>query len=126
METVRRLTGSNPLNELGFKEELVNEMYLIEILLPVRDNEGRPFAAKSYQSLRDELTEHYGGVTAFTRAPAEGESKANTGKVLDDIVVIEVMTDMVDRHWWKQYRESLERTFKQDEIVVRATAFEKL
>jgi hypothetical protein len=68
METVRRLTGSNPLNELGFKEELVNEMYLIEILLPVRDNEGRPFAATSYQSLRDELTEHYGGVTAFTRA----------------------------------------------------------
>jgi hypothetical protein len=47
----------------------VAERYLIEILLPVRENEGRPFAAKTCQSLRDELTEHYGGVTAFTRAP---------------------------------------------------------
>jgi hypothetical protein len=32
-------------------------MYLIEILLPVRDNEDQPFAAKTYQSLCDELTE---------------------------------------------------------------------
>ena len=101
-------------------------MYLIEILLPVRDNGGRPFAAETYQRLRDVLTERYGGVTAFTRAPAEGEIKASTGKVLDDIVVIEVMTGTIERHWWKQYRESLERTFKQDEIVIRATAFEKL
>jgi hypothetical protein len=30
-------------------------MYLIEILLPITDNESRPFAAKTYQSLRDEL-----------------------------------------------------------------------
>ena len=101
-------------------------MHLIEILLPVRDNEGRPFAAEVYQSLRDELTEHYGGVTAFTRAPAEGETKTGSGKVHDDIVVFEVMTDEIDRHWWKQYRECLERRFKQDEIVVRATACEKL
>jgi hypothetical protein len=36
------------------------------------------------------------------------------------------MADKIDRHRWKQYRESLERTFEQDEIVVRATAFEKL
>jgi hypothetical protein len=104
----------------------LNEMYLIEILLPVRNNDGRPFAAKTYQSLRDELTEHYGGVTAFTRAPAEGETKAGTGKVHDDIIVFEVMVDKIDRYWWKQFRESLERTFEQDEIVVRATAFEKL
>ena len=46
---------------------LEHAMYLIEILLPVLDNEGRPFAAKTYRTLRDELTERYGGVTAFTR-----------------------------------------------------------
>jgi hypothetical protein len=101
-------------------------MYLIEILVPVRDNEGHPFAAKTYQTLRDELTEQYGGVTVFTRAPAEGETKAAGGKVHDDIVVYEVMTEKIDRHWWKLYRESLERTFQQDEIVVRAIAFDKL
>jgi hypothetical protein len=101
-------------------------MYLIEILLPLRDKKERPFAARIYQSLRDDLTERYGGVTAFTRAPAEGETRAGSGKVHDDIVLFEVMTDKIDRHWWKQYRESLERTFEQDEIVVRAIAFDKL
>jgi hypothetical protein len=65
-------------------------------------------------------------VTVFTRAPAEGETKAAGGKVHDDIVVYEVMTEKIDRHWWKLYRESLERTFQQDEIVVRAIAFDKL
>jgi hypothetical protein len=76
-------------------------MYLIEILLPVRDNEGRPFAARTYQNLRDELTEFYGGVTAFTRAPAEGETKRGSGNVhddIDDIIVFEVMTEEIDRH----------------------------
>jgi hypothetical protein len=103
-----------------------DEMYLIEILLPVRDNEGHPFPARTYQTLRDELTEQYGGMTAFTHAPAVGETKAARGKVHDDIVVYEVMTEEIDRDWWKQYRMSLERTFRQDEIVVRAIAFEKL
>jgi hypothetical protein len=49
--------------------------------------EWRSFAAETYQRLRDELTERYGGVTAFTSVPAEGEIRASTGKVLDDIVV---------------------------------------
>jgi hypothetical protein len=63
-------------------------------------------------------------VTVFTRAPAEGETKAAGGKFHDDIVVYEVMTEKT--HWWKLYRESPERTFQQDEIVVRAIAFDKL
>jgi hypothetical protein len=86
-------------------------MYLIESLLPVRNSEGRPFAAKTYQNLRAELTEHYGGVTAFNHAPVEGETEAGSGKVHDDIIVFGVMTDKLDRRWWKQYREGLERTF---------------
>ncbi len=101
-------------------------MYLIEILLPVSDKEGRPFAAALYRNLRDELTERYGGVTASTCAPAEGETKAGSGNVHDDIVVFEVMADEIERGWWRQYRERLERAFEQDEIVVRAMVFERL
>jgi hypothetical protein len=40
-------------------------MYLVETLLPLLDNEGHPFAARIYEALRDELSELYGGVTAF-------------------------------------------------------------
>lgn len=47
-------------------------MHLVEILLPVADNEGRPFAAHKYADVREELTRRFGGITAFTRAPAQG------------------------------------------------------
>jgi len=36
------------------------------------------------------------------------------------------MTERIDRDWWKHYREILEKTFRQNEIVVRAIAVDKL
>jgi len=40
--------------------------------------------------------------------------------VHDEIVVFEVMTEALDAGWWN-YRLQLERDFRQDEIVVRAS-----
>jgi hypothetical protein len=45
-------------------------MHLIEILLPLNDNNGRPFKAAKYAVIREHLTERFGGLTAFTRSPA--------------------------------------------------------
>ena len=42
-------------------------MHLVEILLPLNDNNGRPFAAEKYAAVRQHLTERFGGLTAFTR-----------------------------------------------------------
>ncbi len=47
-------------------------MHLVQILLPLADNRGRPFPAAMLGDVRRELTERFGGLTAFTRAPAEG------------------------------------------------------
>jgi hypothetical protein len=44
----------------------------------------------------------------------------------DDIVVLEVMVPVLDREWWHDYRKQLERLFRQDQIVVRAQAYEAL
>lgn len=64
-------------------------MYLVQILLPVHDNEGQPFDAKAHARVRQELTERFGGVTAFIQAPAQGSDDEN-GKIQhDDIVIIE-------------------------------------
>ena len=102
-------------------------MHLIEILLPLSDNEGRPFAPELQARVRDELAEHFGGVTAFTRNPAEGLWKEGGGEPdRDDIVILEVMADWLDRGWWRNYRTELERRFRQDEIVVRAREVELL
>jgi hypothetical protein len=46
--------------------------YLVQILLPIYDNQGSKLASEFYSRVRSELTERFGGLTAYTRAPAEG------------------------------------------------------
>jgi hypothetical protein len=102
-------------------------MHLIEILLPLRDNEGNRFPRASLDRVRRELTERFGGVTAHLRAPAAGVWKDDHGDVeRDDVVIVEVVADELDRAWWSGYRRELESRFRQDEILIRATASEQL
>ena len=49
--------------------------YLVQILLPVYDNDGQAFEASEYIRLRSELADRFGGVTTYTRAPTRGVSK---------------------------------------------------
>jgi hypothetical protein len=97
-------------------------MHLVELLLPLNDNEGRPFGPEKYTAVREHLIERFGGVTAFTRSPAQGTTTDRGKTVHDEIVVFEVMTETLDASWWGRYRRQLEREFLQDEIVVRASA----
>ena len=101
-------------------------MHLVEIFLPLADNQGRPFPKERYAEIRDALAKAFGGVTAFMRSPAEGAVREEGDTVRDDIVVFEVMTETLDRDWWATYRKSLEREFDQDEILIRATKIERL
>jgi len=96
-------------------------MYLIQLLLPLCDNDGHPFPQSIYLRVRDELTEQFGGITTYVRSPAEGlwkEGQSDTVK--DDIVIYEVMVRELSRGWWKEFRERLEGLFRQESIVVRA------
>jgi hypothetical protein len=102
-------------------------MYLIEILLPRMDNAGHPFPMDAFDHVRQELADHYGGVTAFLRSPASGLWQDDSGILCsDDIVTFEVMSSTLDRTWWQSYRVQLEQRFRQKEIVVRAISFERL
>jgi hypothetical protein len=101
-------------------------MFLVEILLPLYDNEGRAFGAAEFDRVSDELAGRFGGVTAFRRSPAEGVWREGRGESRDRVVVFEVMAAELDRAWWREYREKLERRFRQDKMVARATEFEEL
>lgn len=102
-------------------------MHVVEILLPLRDNEGTPFSRALLDGVRHELTERFGGVTAHLRAPAAGAWKDDEGDVArDDVVIVEVMADELDRGWWSAYRRALESRFRQDEVLIRATPCERL
>jgi hypothetical protein len=100
--------------------------YIVQILLPVYDNSRCRFPAESYDHVRSELTEQFGGLTAYMRAPAEGLWEAGSEMKRDDIVILEIMSDTLDRLWWREYRGRLERRFRQDRLVVRAQTYEAL
>ena len=73
------------------------------------------------------LTAHFGELTAFTRAPAEGLWRSGSEKTSsDDIVVLEVMSEVIDRDWWRAYKRELTARFHQQEIDVRAQEIELL
>ncbi len=102
-------------------------MYLIQILLPLYDNEGLPLSQLEFLRVRDELSERFGGITTYMRSPARGlwkETRDTT--VHDDIVIYEVMADELDREWWKSYREQLTLAFRQELLIVRVSEIQLL
>jgi hypothetical protein len=96
-------------------------MHLVEILPPLHDNSGQSFDGEKYAVVRQHLTERFGSLTAFTRSPAQGTTTESGKPVHDEIVVFEVMTEALDVSWWGRYRLLLEREFRQDQIVIRAS-----
>lgn len=106
---------------------MMASMYLVQFFLPVYDNQGQPCAKALFDEVRAELTEAFGGVTAFVRSPAVGAWESDTGAVCrDEVMLFEVMAPTLDRQWWHRYRATLEERFGQDEVLVRATLVETL
>ena len=96
-------------------------MHLVQLLLPLVDERA------VFDEVMHELTDRFGGVTAYTRAPAAGRWKnASDSTEHDDIVVVEVMVEALDKAWWASYRKKLAKRLKQKELVVRAHAIEPL
>jgi hypothetical protein len=102
-------------------------MYQVEIFLPLTRNDGSPQPRAQFSEVRRTLVERFGGLTAYSRAPAEGLWKREEGSVdKDAIVIFEVMAESLDRVWWKDFRGRLERMFDQEEVVIRSSEVERL
>ncbi|HET9267413.1 MAG TPA: hypothetical protein VFO31_04590 [Vicinamibacterales bacterium] len=98
---------------------------LVQLLLPIHHQDGSPVAAEEFARVRIELTEQFGGVTAYSRSPATGLWKRTDVEVeRDQVIMVEVVVDEFDPRWWQKYRQELERRFGQDEIHARALAME--
>jgi hypothetical protein len=95
-------------------------MRLLQIFLPVRDNKNKPFPKAHFTRIRETLTKEFGGLTAYTHAPAEGLWKDERNDAQhDEMVIFEVLAADFDKPWWKKYKKQLEKTFSQDEIIIR-------
>lgn len=94
-------------------------MHLVEILLPLRNKNGEDFPAEYYEDLAQHLTQKFGGVTSFLRAPAEGRWHGGGATQTEDIAVMEVMTRSFDREWWTALKHELTGKFVQEELIIR-------
>ena len=101
--------------------------HLIQLLLPLRMRDGSEVPAALFAEVRGELTQRFGGVTAYSRSPATGLWKRTDAEVeRDQVIMVEVVVDALDRDWWAQYREQLEQRFGQEEVHARALAIERI
>ena len=94
-------------------------MHLVQLLLPLYSNSGIPFEQKLFLEVRNELVERFGGITAYTRAPANGLWQESERIVRDDLVVYEIMAETLDEDWWRRYRVLLQDRFQQESLVIR-------
>ena len=99
-------------------------MYLFQLFLPLYDEQGLTFPDQHFSAVRELLTEKFGGITTYSRAPAKGFWKDEGKLHKDDIVVFEVMAEHLDRPWWNAYRQTLQARFRQDELLIRAQLIE--
>lgn len=102
-------------------------MYLIQLFLPLYDNAGAPFPKERYLTVQRELVDNFGGMTAYSRAPAQGLWQEDGERTMrDDLVTVEVMAKSLDRAWWRAYRITLEDRFKQEVLLMRSHMVEIL
>jgi len=99
--------------------------HLVQILLPIHARDGSPLPNEMFARVRAELTDAFGGVTAYSRSPATGLWKRDDEAIeRDQVIMVEVVVDVFDREWWAAYREQLEQRFGQEEVHARALAME--
>ncbi len=98
---------------------------LVQVLLPAFDPSDQARRGTLDQVV-GELTDRFGGVTAYTRSPATGLWQSEGDTVRDTVVMVEVVVERLDRAWWGEYRRLLEARFDQDQIHARALDVEQL
>ena len=73
--------------------------HLVQLFLPLQDNEGQSFPASHLHRVRDELTQQFNGMTAYTRAPAEGRWQSGDDRTVRDDIASMSDDEELDRAW---------------------------
>ncbi len=96
-------------------------MKLVEIFLPCQRPSGLKVDTEEFDEVQRILTSKFGGSTAYQRAAVGRWKRSEQTVEVDDITVIEVVIDELDRNWWSDYKNKLANQFDQDEILIRVT-----
>jgi inorganic pyrophosphatase len=126
-EVLERSNAKKAIKELEKAQKQEEAEQLIQIYLPLYEKEEKPFPGLLYKQVKKELTDKFGGLTMYTRAPAKGFWKADEHHTsVDDLLIYEVLTTDVDEQFWSNYKKALEKQFKQEEIMIRCSSIRVL
>jgi hypothetical protein len=88
----------------------------------VKDNDGHCFPPHIWENLKNTLVDKFGGVTAYTRSPAEGIwSPSPTERSRDQIFTVEVIVRDFDTEWWQILRRDMQNILRQDQLLFRVS-----
>lgn len=78
-----------------------------------------------YKSIRLELTERFGRLTAYSRSPATGLWKDDDEELtVDKLIVYEVIANDFEKKFWKSFKEILKAQLKQEDKIIRCTGID--
>jgi hypothetical protein len=101
-------------------------MVLIQLLLPTNAAAAADGLAP-LAATRRELAKAIQGPHGVCAIPCEGSWTAPDGHTEeDDIVMVEIVTEIFDRAWWRTYAATLAARFDQERIHVRAVPVDML
>lgn|GEM_PF-115379 len=126
-KVLKRLTPLQALRTVEQSRTSVEKDTLVQLFLPIREENGSSFPIHYYNQLSTQLKEKFGGITIYNRSPATGlwkESGAQT--VQDELLVYEVLTTSIENDYWQALKTKLEKQFRQTEILVLFTKIRKL
>jgi hypothetical protein len=91
--------------------------FVTQVLLPKRDNLGRPFGKEGYHSFHRRMIRKFGGWTR--KGQAEGAWLASSGRFYaDQHWVYEIGHARRELVFWQAEKERLKREFEQEEIWI--------
>ena len=98
-------------------------MKLIELFLPLYDNDKKALEPQLFTTTYDELIEQFGGLTTHARTPTQGFWQKDRKKIVsDELIIFEVMTARYSRPWWNNYKLNLEKRFMQEQLIIRVSS----
>lgn len=93
-------------------------MKLVQLFIPLYDNDGMPFKDDLFVSLKEQLAEKFGGVTIYRQTT--GFWKQSEGPAQkDEILIYEVMVKTIETKFWKELKERLLKAFRQESLLFR-------
>lgn len=119
----KRLTSVQAQTLIKQGEDKLDKTLLFEIFLPIKNDKGKPFPQRHFDSLREILVEKFGGVTLYQRSPVTGVwDNPEAAQEKDELIIYEVMADSGDEAFWTQLKVDLENKFKQVKIIIRSSS----